>query len=243
MYSGASPVKANEVITMDTQKLLEPLTQLNVSFPDQPRRPYLSVIKNVTKTTLLIDNPFDKLQDFSPRAGQEFVCTIQHPDALYKFETQVLEVEKQGTLSLLVLKRPPDLRRIQRRKYYLLKATLPFHYRILPKSLARRPVPFKTVETNDISGGGLGFLSADTLTRETQLDLMIELPSRDRGFNNVYKANMIICVGKIVTEKSVGQQTAYGIEFEFIEEKDRERLINFIFEEQSYRMSKNSTIY
>lgn len=228
---------------MDTQKFLEPLTQLQICFPDYPRRPYLSVIKNVTKTTLLVENPLDRIQGLSVQAGQKFICTIQHPDALYKFETQVLEVAEQGTLSLLVLKRPSDLNRVQRRKYYRLQAALSLHYRILPTSLARRSVPFKTLETNDISGGGLGFLSADALTRETLLDLMIELPVRDRGFNNVSKANMIVCVGKVVTKKSVGQQTAYGVEFDFIEDKDRERLINFIFEEQSYRMNKNSTVY
>lgn len=221
---------------MKLERVLQPETLIQLYLPNQPQKPYLSTVERVTDATFWIDDPFARSEDMVVGPGQTVTCTINHANALYRFETQVLDHKQNGSLCWLILKNPDNVDKIQRREFFRLEVSLPLHYRVLPKFLTNRPVPFRTVETKNISGGGVLFSDTITLKTDTLLDLLVELPWRERGTMQVYRANLVVCVGKVVTLKKSGENSLYGVEFVYIEDRSRAQIIDFIFEEQSQRM-------
>lgn len=91
------------------------------------------------------------------------------------------------------------------------------------------------VETEgaDISVGGIGFLSREKQKPATEVELIIELPDKER---------FIFAKGKVAwqSEKAVDQQEKYrktGVSFEQIRDVDKERIFNY-----AYRFRKDELI-
>jgi c-di-GMP-binding flagellar brake protein YcgR len=181
------------------------------------------------------------------RIGQKIKCIIQHRDALFQFETEIVDFKRSGLVNLLVLDMPEQLDRVQRRQHFRLEIDLPIRYRIRPNALMKDSPRFQTTHTKNISGGGLQIsdldsVKLDPVKKGTMLDLLIELPDRNKDPQTIVAHPVIIeCTGKVVSIRGNGdQKPAFGIEFSHIEEQDREKLINFIFEEQTLQMRMRS---
>ncbi|KAF0219382.1 MAG: type IV pilus assembly [Geobacteraceae bacterium] len=90
----------------------------------------------------------------------------------------------------------------------------------------------------NLSGGGLRFKMKDSLTPGTLVHLAIFLP--------LVPARVIYAVGAVVRANEIrltwDKHSSYstGIEFKFIDEKDRETIISYIFNEQRNKLREKA---
>lgn len=216
---------------MSVEELLRVNRRVQLATKERPRFPYFSLIEDVSEQTLIVDNPMEKGALVSIPIGSEVTCSLQVENAIYSFQSQVLDRREEGKLSLLVLAKPESLDRIQRRQFFRFKAALPLRFRPLDDLQATSTAPYQEALTKDISGGGLLFSATFPLSKESIVDLLIEVPQKKESVS-------VPCVGRVVVVKGEGREKDYGVEYVLIEEKDREKIVRFIFEEQAKQRRK-----
>jgi c-di-GMP-binding flagellar brake protein YcgR len=123
----------------------------------------------------------------------------------------------------VVLRRTGGPDRIQRRRYYRLKilldAVVESCGRIIP------------VRIKDISGGGALIAAKTPLSADGELKLCIDL----RSFGSIWAHARIT---RAIETKEQTCRYEYGLVFTGIDEKDREKIIKFIFSEQRRLLEK-----
>jgi c-di-GMP-binding flagellar brake protein YcgR len=147
----------------------------------------------------------------------------------YKFSSKVLGRRAGDNISLLKVEIQGEFERIQRRQFFRFEYSVPFKFRVEASSAnpkADKPDPFKSTITRDIGGGGLCFLLEDTIEIGVFVDGELELGDSEKTK----------FIGKVVRVSKREVETRYkydiGIEFDQIENKVREAIIRYIFQEQ-----------
>jgi c-di-GMP-binding flagellar brake protein YcgR len=194
-----------------------------------------SIIDLVGDKVLIVDNPFDGPQAKTIQLGQDLTCRFYEVDAFYEFDTHLVSYEFKGRKSFLVLAKPENIQRIQRREYYRLKIALPLYFRPYSAVPARKPQLFRPVETKDVSGGGLLFVSEVILKKNAFLDLLLELPPENIEPIPTTPPNIILCIGQVIMVKKDNKESQayhYSIHFTCIEPADRENIVRFVFDRQ-----------
>lgn len=193
---------------------------------------YSSRIEDVGDHSFTVGAPLSAGQVVPVEAGSEWDVSVQQDSSLFQFQSRVLERGKLGKIPTLILSKPADIRKVQRRNFYRVKAQVPVRYRVLPEVDAISTDPFAETLSRDISGGGIMIAAPPSLANDSILELLIEIPNPKGG------ATRITCVGRVVVVKGEGKDKSAGLEFEIIEEPDRERIIKYVFELQRKEMAK-----
>jgi len=192
---------------------------------------YFSRVEGVEKDSLIIGMPMSKGEVVSFHPGMRMKVIVLGGDALHQFESEVLE-RKMDLLPVLVISRPKEMKRVQRRDFFRVKASLPVQFRELEDITASSREEFKKAVSKDISGGGVLLLVNKAIPLETILELRIEL--RENEF--------IESVGRVMIVREGGglkkRLKEVGVEFIVIEDKDREKVVKFIFEKQREQRHK-----
>jgi len=154
---------------------------------------------------------------------------------LYACGAIVVERDSKQKIATLKVKITGELIKIQRRQYFRFDCTLPVKYRIVNEEGNNDPgmgeteakaIPLKDAVTRDISGGGVCIALEENVEKGTVLELYIDL-GKEENMN---------FVGKVVRveRKDISEIYKYeaGIAFEAIDDKEREKIIRFIFDEQ-----------
>ncbi len=153
---------------------------------------------------------------------------------LYQFEAVCLERILAGSIYLLRIKATSLPEKIQRRIYFRFLASQDIKIRIYAKrgTPSKERGEFQKTVTRDISGGGMCLL----LREKAEVGQYIE------GILNISDGDTVTYVGKIVRVINVDDKGIFkyevGVEFEDITEKDREKLIGFIFDSQRKLLKK-----
>lgn len=193
---------------------------------------YSSRIEDVGNDSFTVGAPLSAGQVVPVEVGQDLDVSVQQDTSLFQFTSRVLERGNLGNIPTLILSKPADIRKVQRRNFYRVKTQIPVHYRVLPEVNAISSDPFAETVSRDISGGGIMIAAPPSLTNDAILELLIDIP------NPQGEATTITCVGRVVVIKGEGKDKNAGIEFEIIEEPDRERIIKYVFELQRKQMAK-----
>ena len=152
---------------------------------------------------------------------------ITYKDGLYSFSAKVIEKFKKKNIPIMMLKQESEIIKIQRRSYFRLNCSCIVRYRLykLP-ALGTNDEPFSTTQTVDLSGGGMCILVEEKLEQINfvECDIILE------------KDIIIKAIGKVISMKK--DEPAYlnkwkvSIHFQRISEFEREKIINFVFQEQ-----------
>jgi c-di-GMP-binding flagellar brake protein YcgR len=151
---------------------------------------------------------------------------------LYAFDAKVIQRYKEGNIYYLQMRAVSDITQIQRRNFFRFDCVMDIEYRIFHRDVEdeKEKGPFSNAISRDISGGGL------CLMFETApgMGMYIE------GF--ISKINRLPFAGKIVrvilTEGTGINRFEIGVEFLNIENRNREKIIAFIFESQRNLIKK-----
>jgi c-di-GMP-binding flagellar brake protein YcgR len=142
------------------------------------------------------------------------------------FPTSVLAMQTRGIpVLLLAVPQPKEVERYQQRDFVRIQASLPVKYGEIahpdqvPKSLGAS-------QTRDLSGSGA----------QIRCD-KVYLPGNLMHVELVVSGRSVRCVGEVIrtVEEMREGQVWVGIRFLRLVENDRERMIRFIFQEQSER--------
>lgn len=141
-------------------------------------------------------------------------------EGVFYFYANVLERSKDVKIPYLVVQKISDLEKLQRRNFYRLEVSLPVKFKQLDNSEESEGI------VKDISGGGLKLHTLSQLQMDQSIEICLCL--------ECYNINII---GKVVRiEKIDSKFYEYGIYFVEINEKDRDKIIRFIFNmEKKYK--------
>lgn len=193
---------------------------------------YSTLIQDMAGSILYVAVPTLKGQAVIPPRGQAVEGRFFAGDAIYLFASTVLGLKTGDRVPLLMLQRPTSLERKQRRDYYrrpaacsldlvLVKGDEDYEKELSPGSI----LPWFGAKTIDLGGGGLRFVSSVQIEKGRQVFLKIYL-----GTEKNESRDMVAAGGQIARiEKSAAGSYLYGVKFTHIQEKDRDRIINYIF--------------
>ncbi|MBO9540953.1 PilZ domain-containing protein [bacterium] len=170
-----------------------------------------------------------------PVEVDHLTVSLTLPDAVYTLKCPVIVVNSEG----LTLGLPPehDVRRVQRREFVRVPASLPCT--VEPeqteeaKARQREQLPEGiepddygapvTAYVQDLSGGGCSLLMPVDLPRNTRLRITFELPQEGE----------VLVVGAVVRASSVqtrkGPRVLMGVDFGKLDEGLRSRLVRYVF--------------
>ncbi|HOM02076.1 MAG TPA: flagellar brake protein [Acetivibrio sp.] len=166
--------------------------------------------------------------------GQKLEIVFIKDDSLYEFNGKVIGREVRHNISLLRVEITSEIKRIQRRDFFRFDCSIPVSYRIVDKpGIYDNQRKFTKSYTRDLSGGGVCIRLKERI--ETGQLLRCELSLND--FNKVSFLGRVVRLTEYDKENDV-YKYEIGIKFEEIEEKDRERIISYIFQEQRRLIKK-----
>lgn len=166
---------------------------------------------------------------FPVHIGAHINIFFIYKEDLYKFSAKVLGRRAGDNIALLKIEVKSEFERIQRRQFFRFEYSVPFKYRVFDLSddkLNAAPSAFRNTITRDLGGGGLCFLAEE----EIDMNGIVE-GELDLGGNEKVKF-----IGRVIRVKKRDLETRFkyeiGIEFYEIENRNREAIIKYIFQEQ-----------
>jgi c-di-GMP-binding flagellar brake protein YcgR len=204
----ASDLKVNQLIEFEIET-------------DANERLFLrSRIEEVVDQFLHVSAPMYRGAILPLRVGETIKVCMNYRDNTYQFYTSVIG-RKWNKIPLLVIKKPEQFIKIQRRCFLRLPVAVAVRYR-----LAGEKTEFYNGVTVDISGGGALLLTECPIEEGQILEMEIDLPDREPVFS---RARVIRLLERKTRE---GQANKAALEFNDISEGKRDKIINFIFDKQ-----------
>jgi c-di-GMP-binding flagellar brake protein YcgR len=190
------------------------------------RGKYVSRIEDLTDNEIVVGIPIVSGSlvplPVGIRVDVDVICT----DAVYRIHTRILK-RVLHPFPLLFLAKSEDIERVQRRNYARVDVVLDVEMEKLPSG--EEGVVFHGV-TRNISGGGmlLSIIGDGDLLREIKEGDFVEI-----SFKIPIWKDPIYAVSKVVREDiRIGDRKDIAIAFVSINEKDRDRIVKFVFERQ-----------
>ncbi|HEX3011071.1 MAG TPA: flagellar brake domain-containing protein [Syntrophomonadaceae bacterium] len=201
-------LKVNQLIEIEIELALEKTLNL-------PSR-----IEGIEEDYLYISVPMYRGEIVPLRTGQALKIYLSEQDVTYAFYTKVLGRRWQN-IPLLVIQKPDNFIKIQRRSFMRLPIKLDVYFRA-----SGDEADFQKGETVDISGGGALFLTEEPVEEGQILEVELCLPNRKPFF---CRAKVIRILEKA---RKRGDKNKVAVEYYEILEGKRDKIVNFIFEKQ-----------
>jgi len=160
-------------------------------------------------------------------------------DAMYKFPSNVTGRKKENNAALTVIERPHKCSRMQRRNFYRLSFDLEASFREIrvEKRKGRKYyAPEEKVYScaiEDVSGGGLSFITKEDLIDGALIEMTFYLPAVDDEQNGVRQILKVIRTKHIKPIGTTGENAyTYGGRFVMIDNDEQAKIIRFIMRKQ-----------
>lgn len=150
----------------------------------------------------------------------------------FSFKAEALERFYEGKIALLHIKPVSRIEKVERRSFFRMECCVDVQYRafkiLMPDDEMRGD--FIYARTRNISGGGICLVTEDQLEKGDFVEAFIKLKHKIRFVGVVVRTKEVKNKGKTEYET--------GIEFVRIENRDRERIISYIFKTQRELLKK-----
>jgi c-di-GMP-binding flagellar brake protein YcgR len=185
--------------------------------------------------TLFVATPISGGRVYPVSIGAKVNMYFIQGNNLLRFRAKVTDRGVKNNISLLKLKTDGEIEKIQRREFFRFDWNVPVNYRVLnsAKSGDADSRSFVRTITRDLSGGGVCIKLKEKIDYEKYIECELLFDTE----------NKISFIGKIVRftmyESKQGEYSSeVGVMFEKIDEKDRDRVISLIFQEQRRLIKK-----
>lgn len=190
---------------------------------------YKADIQDVKKDYIMISMPVSENKYFLMHRGSVIEFIVTGDKDIDKFKSEVLGKKVENNIQLAILSTPVFVEKIQRREYFRLPVVLDAKLYMLPKDNAYNSISevpesyFKRLKEGiiiDISGGGLKAALKEQMIKGHQAIVSFNIPDE----------LTVLC--KIVWVEKDAKNRNYKVALSFIgiNERDRDRVIRFIFE-------------
>lgn len=184
---------------------------------------YDSRVEAINDSHIIVGMPIQKHSLIFLKEGTKIEVNYIYLKMPYGF---IAEIERALTepLPLLILKKPENHFKVQRRDFVRIEAILSVDYYIENEGEQKEPCVLH-VSSRDIGGGGIAIIEKQVIPINTILNLNIHLPE-----GNLEIKGKVVRWGEIDTSST----TKYwmGIEFINILERERQKIIHYIFKRQ-----------
>lgn len=188
---------------------------------------FSSRVEEITKNYMVFAMPMSKGYPIILQSGEPFFGKIMVNSTAYRFKSNFLD-KKMHPLPIWKVAMPYDIEKIQMREFVRIDAILPVSVQSMPIEEESQPIH---MFTKDISGGGTQIVSKQSIPIGSKLQLNIDIP--DFGIVNV--------IGEVVREDRPQADNSLfwvGIRFLDIQEKDRNKIIKYIFKKELEKRRK-----
>lgn len=191
-----------------------------------PDRPFLgdfpSRVDAIDEQTITLYAPIDREGNLPVKAGELIAVDFFDNIAMYSFESEITGIISDSHVPLIVINRPSEIKKIQRREFVRVAASLPV-------AVTRPAISGNTIEMTfettsiDISGSGILITSPVKIKEGEHLRLKITLPDQE-----------VETEGTVIRTLPNPSSQSYpvGIRYENIPEYLRDRIIAFVFDRQ-----------
>lgn len=190
---------------------------------------YTSRIEDVNNDKIIIAMPMDHGVPVYLGNGEYLYGKIIYEEQVYQFTSMLLE-KKLTPIPVWIIALPDKVEKIQLRMFVRLPAMLQINVEQFADDdvECKVPLPFGECYTRDISGGGLLIVSKEPLAigKKIKVTLLLEENETIVAMAQVIRVNLA----------SVENKTyLIGVKFLDLAEKDRTKIIRFIFKKQLER--------
>lgn len=224
--------------------------------PIRNTQPYVSQLLDFGDTdTIHISAPMINSQIHLLHPSSKYNLCFYTNKGLYQCTCEAIEKYKDNNIDVFTVRLTSNLEKIQRRKYYRLEMAHDIEYRLISdqEQVTQQRLQSETLDTTekeilekklkewdriwekaiitDLSGGGIRFNSRNDLKAGDIIRVKLE-------FVTGGKPKKLIVDSKIVSSSKlihVSGVYEYRVEFINIQQKDREDLIKYIFEQERLR--------
>jgi c-di-GMP-binding flagellar brake protein YcgR len=158
--------------------------------------------------------------------------TFSKENDTYMFKAEAVQRFYHDNLTMIKVRPVTPIMKIQRRSFFRVDCVVNVRYRVFDKAIPedRIMTKFSKAKTKDISGGGICMLTEVRLDKSSYIEAFIELDKEIRFIGEVVRSHVLRDRGKLLYET--------GVEFKKIENRDREKIIGYIYEIQRERLKK-----
>ncbi|MCT4564079.1 MAG: flagellar brake protein [Maledivibacter sp.] len=180
------------------------------------------IVKVLNDSIISISAPIHKGTIYPISVGSN-VTIVFNKDSKGKFYFigEIIDRKKKGNLTVLFVKKHSDIRHFQRRDFYRLSILLNINLEIIENGVTVKTVP---AISKDISGGGLRIITKEKIQKHTAVKCIIYIDDE-----------AIEALGKIVRCDPMPDSILkydVGVSFTSIDEKNRSKIISFVFDSQ-----------
>lgn len=200
--------------------------KIEISIEDKPIR-YKSIIQIVSKDKFAVGIPTHKGEPLILRAGDLVNIKLNSQNEHYIFTTTVLDRIKDQ-IPLYVLAYPDKAERVQLRDFVRVKIALEVLYQVVTEADITKQLflnPTSKAITIDVSGGGVLFATEDVIPEAELLYLHIPIKIK----NQEITIQTFGRVKRFIKASEPLNKNLVGIEYEGINERDRDAIIYFLF--------------
>lgn len=185
---------------------------------------YPSRVEEILPDIIVLAAPLKRGVVVPLRVGDTIKVNYYGKTAGYSFTTKVIATSYKR-IPLIAVEKPQEFTKIQRRSYIRVPARIPVRFTLLDDQ--KKPTELNCCcETIDISGGGVALLSSTALPCGSCMEMELNVPRK----------GTIRVIGKVARSEEkkteYGKMTLLGISFVEIEESDRDKIIQYVFEIQ-----------
>lgn len=193
-----------------------------------------SIIQEVDERTLSIGLPMTNQTYVAMRQGEVYEAVYNDGYGnVFKFKIDVIG-RKFEKIPLIVISKPYDIKKIQRREHVRICYTGIVNYYLTPNYPTKDLKNYDVVDFNvgyalDLSGGGMKIKIGEEVKEGDYLITQIKIDNED-----------IMALGKVVrVECDKDGKYICGLSFLTIERNEREKLIKYIFNEMRKTLKTN----
>lgn len=208
------------VLALEDLRYLQVEQRIEVAMPGKIK--CLTKVADIKKSGIQILPLVHQGLSIAAYQGDNMLVTYWTNTSLFKFKSKVLDLIVEP-LEAILIEYPKEVVKIQRRRYFRMDVT-------------NLPVQFSNVNDRknvysgsavDISGGGMAFVAKN---EEINKDDIIYIKMTLSGFP-IDLVGMV--VRKFIKDEKMQNLYEFSIEFQNLRERDRDRIIKFIFEKQA----------
>lgn len=196
---------------------------------------YGSRIEEIAADEMVIAMPMSKGYPVMLAQGQSFTGQLIIDGIVYQFISKLLR-KKIHPIPVWVVSLPDELKKVQLRSFVRTSAMIPVQFKLILPLASNDPGisadnPTFSVQTKDISGGGLQLVTRQPFEIGAKGQLIIDIP----------EGGIIMAIGEVVRVEQPQQENPVfwvGIKFTEVQERDRSKLIKYIFKKQLEQRQK-----
>lgn len=234
-----SEIRADEVLKPGERVDLEMIPAFGEAETEEEKKYYITKIYDIPDENHVdVLMPMEKTKLLLLEVDTEFQVFFYGRKGIYTGAARVSERYREEQFVVASLELTSELKKQQRREYYRYSCVIGMNTRQLTDEEEERyentknsdlfDLPEDKSVIVDISGGGIRFVTP--MVYEKGKLVYCRFLLRDRDQQKAYG-----CVVKILNSQPVGNHTKnveYRGEFKYLDDRERESIIHFIFEEE-----------